>query len=366
MASTETVRVERTHTLHNLQALRALAALLVLYHHYLGYPQIGIDDWYGAVGVDIFFVISGFVITYAKRGSALDFIVRRVIRIVPLYWAVTLFWVALAVVLHISGSGLTPKDVTPTLIFKSLFFIPDRPIITRGWTLNFEMYFYEVFALSILLNGRRAALICAILIGVVHAAVNVVQPGRPLDFYGSGHVFEFLAGSAAFYLWRAVGRIAGAAALVRQWRVPLAAMALLLLIACCWSSNYFRETTLTAVTVSSGLFVLLVVSLEQYGGVFVRSRLVTLLGDASYSIYLVHRFVYAPLARTAFPLLEGQPLWLKLLAFLPSLALVAVVSIAVHLMFERPVTRALSSAWHKVSGATRRDATVARPEWTGG
>lgn len=358
-----TAMATRAHTLHNLQVLRALAAFLVLYHHYIDYPQIAIDDWYGAVGVDIFFVISGFVITYAQRGSALDFSVRRIIRIAPLYWALTILWVVLAMVFRISGSGLTPESITFSLVLRSLFFIPDEPIITRGWTLNFEMYFYLLFAISMLMSRRWTALICLVLVGSVFTLVNLTNPGRPWNFYGSVHVFQFLAGSAAFYSWRAIGRSERAKALVRRWRHLVLATCVALFAACCWSSDYWRNSSLVGVTLTSALFVFAVVTLEEYGRVYVRSQLLTLLGDASYSIYLVHRFIYAPLARTAFPLLVDQPVWVKLLAFLPLAVLVLIVSVGVHLAFERPVTRWLGEIWRRASGRPPSQATVAAVEW---
>lgn len=353
---------DKTHLLNNLQSLRALAACLVLYHHYIGYPQIRIDDWYGSVGVDIFFVISGFVITYAKRGRPVDFIIRRIIRIAPLYWLLTLAWVALSLLFRVSGSGLTPDSITLPLVLKSLLFIPDQPIITRGWTLNYEMYFYGLFAISMTINKRAAALICVGFITVIYMTINFAFLGRPLNFYGSAHVFEFAMGSLIFYIWKGIGKSEFLVRALIRARYALVAAVGMLLIACCISSNIYRDHSLIAVTIFSGLFVLFSVTAEEYCGISVNSKILNLLGNASYSIYLVHRFIYAPMSRIIFPYLENQEIWIKLIAFAPIALIVISGSVAVHIVIERPMTRILGELWRKC-GAPKEAAIVNVVEW---
>lgn len=214
-----------------------------------------------------------------------------------------------------------------------------------------------------LISRSKAALFCLFIITLVFVAINIIEFGRPLNFYGSFHVFQFMMGCGAYYVWREIRRYSAMLAVLRRGRFVLLAITAGLLLACCWASDYYRDSSLIAVTVASGLFVLAVVSLEEYSGIQVKSRLVNLLGDASYSIYLVHRFVYAPMARKIFPHLTEQPVWAKLLAFIPVAAVVIVISVLVHLLFEKPVTRFLSDLWRRVSGASRDEATVASVEW---
>ncbi|WP_349507005.1 acyltransferase family protein, partial [Agrobacterium pusense] len=158
-------------------------------------------------GVDLFFVISGFVIVYAsqsnftKSGGRSAFLLRRLIRIVPLYWfALTLRLVALG------AAAILGIKSFPSLesILTSYFFIPydsmgygDRypfPILDLGWTLNYEMFFYAIFALFIVLPMERAvlyvaaALVSGVLVGLFF---NVALP---FSFWLQPIVLEFVGG----------------------------------------------------------------------------------------------------------------------------------------------------------------------------
>ncbi len=132
----------------SIQTLRALAALSVLFYH-----ESSTKFTVGAVGVDIFFVISGFIMgTIGYRETPLDFMMKRIIRIVPLYWLVT---AAVCLVSLIPGVFHQFSCDLPSLL-QSLFFIPYvnqaghiEPLMVPGWTLNYEMFFYAVFAVGL-------------------------------------------------------------------------------------------------------------------------------------------------------------------------------------------------------------------------
>ncbi len=155
-------------TVVSIQALRAIAALsVVLCHCFKYYGQaingspIGQWDRLGS-GVDLFFVISGFVMVYGPlfgaQGGPLTFMRHRLARIVPLYWAATTIWLLLGQPFH------------TTELLGSYFFIPYpsfgfNPLYGVGWTLNFEMLFYTVFSVCLLFRKAQA------LVGrVVHSA----------------------------------------------------------------------------------------------------------------------------------------------------------------------------------------------------
>jgi exopolysaccharide production protein ExoZ len=152
-----------------VQALRFIAALLVVITHSTFYTHERLDPgvavWnFGTIGVNIFFVISGFVMmvsTQSLRGTPdawKYFSVRRLVRIVPMYWIATtlklLTMVAIpGAVLH---AALNPGD---TIL--SYLFLPSRnidgevqPVLGVGWTLIFEMFFYAVFALGLFLRAN--------------------------------------------------------------------------------------------------------------------------------------------------------------------------------------------------------------------
>jgi exopolysaccharide production protein ExoZ len=138
-----------------IQYLRALAASAVLVHHL----AFGNGDWFpvGSFGVDIFFVISGFimwVMTERRDRTCRKFVVDRVARIVPTYWCVT--------ILSAVGAFIKPWVFAiqrPSLgdIVSSLLFIPRSvpPVVPQGWTLNLEMFFYVAFAATIVLPRMR-------------------------------------------------------------------------------------------------------------------------------------------------------------------------------------------------------------------
>src|SRR5688572_9349206 len=132
----------------------------------------------GAAGVDLFFVISGFVMVYSseslfgRREGPLRFLLRRLARIAPLYWAVTI-----AIILYIyaaHGSKLFEIYSPASLIASFLFYPYPRldglafPVHLLGWTLNYEMFFYAVFAAAIVLPRRAAVVaVCAALVALV-------------------------------------------------------------------------------------------------------------------------------------------------------------------------------------------------------
>ncbi len=107
--------------LMNLNTLRAFAALCVVYYHITSEAGLNLPISIGTRGVDVFFVISGFIITYAAMKNPDQFFARRLIRIVPFYWAATLAVFAIAVVLPNLFHNTKP-DVVQLLC--SLFFIP--------------------------------------------------------------------------------------------------------------------------------------------------------------------------------------------------------------------------------------------------
>lgn len=174
-----------TSRLEMIQALRAFAAIAVVFGHAqtealsLAATKMGgfvplLVEWTG-VGVDLFFVISGFVMVYASqklfalKGGAATFLYRRLARIAPLYWGVTTFFLLVMLVSPVLLSSGAP---TVQEIVKSYLFIPYakdgaemmQPVYKLGWTLNYEMSFYVIFALLIGLPRQIAVLMLAVIL----------------------------------------------------------------------------------------------------------------------------------------------------------------------------------------------------------
>ena len=145
----------------NIQILRAIAAILVVaFHTVLAAKSYNLPteffykvDIWGAAGVDIFFIISGFIMVYIqinKKKKPLDFLKDRIERIVPLYWFLTLFIAALLIVFP---QAFRELSLSANHLINSLFFInyfngDDHPLLYVGWTLEYEMLFYIVYYLS--------------------------------------------------------------------------------------------------------------------------------------------------------------------------------------------------------------------------
>src|SRR5215510_5466128 len=164
-------------SLVSIQALRAVAALLVFWGHAINAvtAEVAADfpPLYGPFGVDIFFVISGFVMVYSSErlfgrpDAPIKFFARRFVRIVPLYWAAT------AILVWFVVPYASTKAVLGSLLFTPR--IPsEAPLLYVGWTLIFEMFFYTVFAVA-LLAKRRVAVVAGA--GVFLIAFTVLFGG---------------------------------------------------------------------------------------------------------------------------------------------------------------------------------------------
>lgn len=192
------MHLESKHTrLAGLDTLRALAIALVLMSHYHGFvshaPTFGIMGRIGWAGVDLFFVLSGYLIgnqllAPAARGESLDlktFFARRLLRTLPNYYAV------LAVYLMLPDSPIAGKSMAPAwqfLTFTQNFGLNYGETFTHSWSLCIEEQFYLVLPLAVLaLVGQRRSprlLWCALF-----AAIGAGMMARGLAFMDGKDVF---------------------------------------------------------------------------------------------------------------------------------------------------------------------------------
>jgi peptidoglycan/LPS O-acetylase OafA/YrhL len=154
--------------IQNLQALRGVAVLLVLLRHVAvmeakyGRHCHLLPDFVsaGTAGVDLFFVISGFIMVETSRGRHQtpgafgDFLYRRATRIYPLYW---IFSLAVLCVWVVQPSWVNSSAGSRVDLAASFLLLPQSllPLLGQGWTLTHEIYFYLGFAFSLLLPARR-------------------------------------------------------------------------------------------------------------------------------------------------------------------------------------------------------------------
>jgi exopolysaccharide production protein ExoZ len=295
--------------LGRLQILRAVAAYMVVIFHCFeflaasgfGLPQLRV----GAAGVDLFFVISGFIMVYivGVRETPAGFLMSRIGRIVPLYWLATLATV-LAVLVR---PWLFPVSlVTWQTVVSSLAFIPVpdahgnlMPVLQVGWTLNWEMAFYVLFSLSLAVSARYRLLALLSLMTALFLAGRVAPPASFATFYGSPIIFEFAAGCL---IGRGLQIPAIAAKLKRLPAMGLIVIGAFLLLApgllrpensgLTSESDWMRPLVWGVPAVVIVLGVLLLDTMRAPA----KQGLLTALGDASYSAYLLHPFMVTLLA----------------------------------------------------------------------
>jgi peptidoglycan/LPS O-acetylase OafA/YrhL len=274
----------------SLQALRALAAWLVVFHHFM---QVFFDfrsdtvvghllSTRGQVGVDIFFVLSGFVIYISTAGRSMPtfrFMVNRVARIVPAYW---LYTVITAGILYCSADVMPVYGVAAEELLLSLFFIPSQnpggfglyPTLPVGWTLNYEMLFYLLFALSFKAPERWRLWIVSLLV----IGVSVLSADQPFisHFYHNPIMYEFLLGMGIGVLYQK--------GLIRQ-SLTFAPVIAGLSIATILHFEAGTSWRLLYWGLPSALLVASCIAMEPF---FEGNRILKALGDWSYSVYLLH------------------------------------------------------------------------------
>ena len=176
-------------TLPNLEYLRGLAALLVFVSHYAqNFSLSDSPEWvfvesFGNFGVDLFFVLSGFVITISvwdrTRAHFPNFIIGRARRLLPLYLVLTILASALILIADAAGINFSipPFSISHFLAsatFTSQTFGFGYPVLAQGWTLEFEVGFYLISAIAIVLSkpGLARLVITVILLGSIGLAIS--------------------------------------------------------------------------------------------------------------------------------------------------------------------------------------------------
>lgn len=337
-----------------IQILRFVAAMLVVVMHTGEAISLRIgtarpdDDWSGgSAGVDIFFVISGFVMALcaarpaepgqSRLGAAWVFLQRRLLRIVPLYWFYTLLKAALIVVLPALAlrSSLDLGHLAASLLFIP-FTSPwglTQPVLPVGWTLNDEMLFYLLLAAAIA-GGLPRIGFCLLAFGLIFLGRHFFPHAVALAFYAQTLVFEFVLGMGIAHLWLnypamhpAIGLLAIVVGAAWMFGIP-------------WSQAADR---LCSWGLGAGLMVLGAVWLEPWTARLPLAWPLSFLGDTSYSLYLSHTFVVP-----ASVLLLKQ---LGVQGILPLMLLTGLMAVALGCLsyrwLERPLTGFARRAFFK-------------------
>ena len=333
-----------------IQALRFIAAAMVVATHSTFYTHERLDPtlrvWSnGTRGVEIFFVISGFVMIISARRyvggikDSLDFFLRRLERVAPLYWLATLSKLTALVLIP---AAVLHAVIDPISIIKSLMFIPSRnvdgniePLLGVGWTLIFEMFFYSVFAIG--LATKRSVYLFVVPVLVVCAVGEAFRPQvyPPWMFYLDTIVLDFLA-----------GMIIGSFTL-RGYKLPTYISVLLLVTSALYtlfSTRAFGLPRMIEVDVPAVILVACIVSLEGKLRLFIPKTILTL-GSASYAIYLFHSLA-APLGATILRRLDVHN---AIAGVILSWTIGVCAGVFVYIIVEKRLDAAIghaSKAWH--------------------
>jgi len=342
--------------IRSLQALRGVAVLMVvLTHiaapfgtetHYLhGQRIVGWLQYPTQGGVDLFFVISGVIITvttwrtFGAPGSVRRFAYRRVTRIYPLYLLVTA--AVLIVWLH-RHDLVNSHSPYPTRVLQSFLILPQRgdPLVATGWTLVYELYFYLVFGLALLLPRRRLGWVMAAWLAIaalVHFAFTPTSNAW-LAMLGNLVVIEFVFGVAIGWLvMRGVMVAPRALAAIGVAGVAGGVAALAARGSAAFPSIWF-EVFVTGLAMTAIVYA--AIGLEvRFGARSPRS--LVFVGDASYSVYLIHVAVLG-LIGLGLEHVVGRSLPVHALA----LVVLAAAGVAAGLLLYRLVEEPLLRAFH--------------------
>lgn len=347
-------RASRTK-LNSIQVLRALAALMVTIAHaaeevkYFFGIEIAIETTPLGKGVDLFFVISGFIIYYASRdqfGSRRGistFVYNRISRVVPLYF---LFTTLMVFVVLSFPSGVKEARFDVWQVITSYIFIPYErydgriaPILSLGWTLNYEMFFYVLFTCVMWLPARRGAILSITLL-IILAIIGCIVPAdapAPIRAWTSSIILEFAMGvaialsyerygkSLSTNAWTAIALIVGGLFVLYFLNLPGKPE---------WLPRFVAAGVPMAITVAAAVL-LLPASAE--------GRLPSwsvALGDSSYSLYLSHRFVQRPI-QIVLTRLSLDPVLSAGLYMLFAVSIAVAVGHLVYLVLERPLLHRL-------------------------
>ncbi|EEP91764.1 acyltransferase family protein [Yersinia kristensenii] len=327
--------------IRSLQALRFYAAITIVIYHACRQYNIKTGSYYLdlllkeklAFGVDIFFVISGFVIYYSFIGTSkkfYDFLFDRMVRIAPMYWLSTLIF---SVMLLLNHSLYPISEVNIYTFIKSLFFIPFAnlqgtylPIHSVGWTLNFEVIFYVFFSLSILITRRWVGL-CSFLFIIGLFVISEYVPA--MTFYHNTIVFEFALGMFVAFLRKRYTK-----------EYSTNTLYICAVLGLCLSVMLFGNIVDRLLFWGIPAFIM-VLTLVFFDKQIKTSALLMLLGASSYSLYLLHRIVISMMI-WAFGFSSYS--WLFIIF---SIALSLLVSIYSFKYIEKNITIKLKNKYYK-------------------
>ncbi|EGS1684248.1 acyltransferase family protein [Enterobacter cloacae] len=298
---------------YSIHYIRGIASILVILYHFKGYlngiyAQSNLGDLLfgrGGIGVDLFFVLSGFIIAFStkKNSGSVDFIFKRAFRIYPVYLACMLLMLTL------------PAFSINTDFVKSIFFIHldynyKAPVfgyayIFAAWTLTYEIIFYSIFCLSQTISHKHRTLICSLSIGAFVILLQIFFNQGKVSFFGSVtlHIdnnsfsilkilsspmmIEFVYGLIVFHIFELVQKNR---LILSNSHIKSICFIGVVFFILCYMTGYMSYSGPVGAGLISAILFISVLTIESVYGTF-KSNILNLLGNLSYSMYLSHVFV---------------------------------------------------------------------------
>lgn len=355
--------------LKSIQFLRAIAALLVVYAHSIDlqmqFSWSNQQDFYylqnfGAIGVDLFFVISGFIITYVawKYSGAtqgLHFLTKRFFRINPVYYIASILFFGFVILQHWIDHTMAKVMLNKTInsAIDTLLILPSsgniykfQPLLAIGWTLSFEWLFYILFFILILFKARHKPLFMAIAItGLVALGYLIKSNDYRYTFITNPIILEFLLGVLICWLDLRIKKIPKFISIAC---VLIGLASYVILVARGFGSISEKNWVLFGVVsmrrfliwgIPSAFLAAGCIFMEKSNLMnrFWNNKIMQLTGDASYSIYLIHLTIFSLLTM----LYKKVGFFLNPdLAIFAQLAVATLVAIVFYKLVEKPLLKA--------------------------
>lgn len=364
------MRIDKQKNLELIQVLRGIASLMVVFYH----ASINMYDssgthFFGSVflngysGVDVFFVLSGFIITYTclpyvnDPGNVVPFLKRRAIRIYPVYWIIITGFILARVVLP-SLYQTDPGYSISTMIGTYLLTPGHLMINGVSWTLTFELLFYLFFALVFIIGNKR---LISILVALYLSAILVINftdihtriDNELLRHLISPLVIEFFMGVLAALMLRKFP--------TRYSRPAVLAGIALFVVGSIleYQKNGLFENPVTGRVffygTASFLIILGLANIDLHRASGKVHSLLLSLGDASYSLYLLHLPIIAASAKVIQKF--NFNIYLNHAAMFGVIVITCVASILFYKLVEKPMirflNRKLNAGWKSSRGVTR-------------
>ncbi len=302
----------KNKNLQLIQLLRGIASLLVVLLHCsrnsietLHQHFFGNFFQFGGAGVDIFFVLSGFIITYTnlKFVGMPDhfnfFIKRRIVRIYPTYWIIISLFLLLQVMLPSFYKTHFSFDIKN--ILSTFFLFPGHAMVNGvSWTLSYEIFFYILFSLSFFIPAKKWSFYLAML----YAVVIILLPASGYNFKNENSWLNLLTYPMNVEFFMGVVAAVVIPKISQKTAMPLiiTGIIIFLLNAILSNANYvFVNSTFNRVIVFGIPAFLIITGLVKYelANKIKVYTIFLLLGEASYSLYLIH----LPLVAAAYKIL---------------------------------------------------------------